>query len=309
MRRSKRLQAAKCTAVKDDGDSSDLWCLCQEPEDSCFMIQCDIQGSNCKIWYHGDCVGVSKSQGKRMEHYGEDFICPPCSNEISKKAGVVDCTAPSPVVSMLSCLLPPSVGMMPLRGLSSVRGFPLLMMRLSTGDVTYSWFLMVVLVGILSMNWQKNFLSYGEAGAFEAIAIKAAMLMCALLLQKPHSRMSGRDLASCLQRCLSLWNQGDIDALLIEGRTIQHRLLSHSGSSQKFDDDHHISRHFVECMLRGNVRSALNSITCEQSGVPLRLDSPVSPDNPSWLVLDELKKKHPVGKLASSAVLLPPPCS
>ena len=62
MHRSKRLQASKCTAVKDDGDSSsELWCLCQEPEDSRFVIQCDIQGSNCKIWYHGDCVGVSKS--------------------------------------------------------------------------------------------------------------------------------------------------------------------------------------------------------------------------------------------------------
>ena len=153
----------------------------------------------------------------------------------------------------------------------------------------------------------KFFLSYGEVGAFEAIAIKAAMLMCALLLQKPHSRTSGRDLASCLQRRLPLWNQSDIDALLNEGHTIQHRLLSHSGSHQKLDDDHHISRHFVECMLHGNVRSALNSITSEQSGVPLQLDSAVSPDNPSWLVLDELKKKHPVGRPASSAVLLPPP--
>ena len=60
-------------------------------------------------------------------------------------------------------------------------------------------------------------------------------------------------------------------------------------------------------MLRGNVRSALNSITSEQSGVPLRLDSPVSSDNPSWSVLDELKKKHPVGRPTSSAALLPPP--
>ena len=74
MHRSKRLQASKYTAVKDDGDSSKLWCLCQEPEDSRFMIQCDVQGSNCKIWYHGDCVGVSKSQGKRMERCGKDLF-------------------------------------------------------------------------------------------------------------------------------------------------------------------------------------------------------------------------------------------
>ena len=62
----------------------------------------------------------------------------------------------------------------------------------------------------------KLFHSYGEADALEAIALKAAMLMCALLLQKPHSRTSNRDLVSCLQRRLSLWIQGDVDALLDE---------------------------------------------------------------------------------------------
>jgi len=31
------------------------------------MIQCDVQGSDCKICYHGDCVCISKSCGKRME--------------------------------------------------------------------------------------------------------------------------------------------------------------------------------------------------------------------------------------------------
>ena len=28
----------------------------------------DVQGRGCKIWYHGDCVHVSKSRGKCMEH-------------------------------------------------------------------------------------------------------------------------------------------------------------------------------------------------------------------------------------------------
>ena len=149
----------------------------------------------------------------------------------------------------------------------------------------------------------KLFLSYGEAGALEGIAIKAAMLMCALILQKPHAQSSSRDLSNCLQRDLSLWIQGDIDALLCEGRTIQHRLLTRSGSRQN-SNDHRFNRHFVECMLHGNVRSALNLLTSEQSGVP---NSPISPDNPSWLVLDELKKKHPVGRPASPGVLLPPP--
>ena len=154
----------------------------------------------------------------------------------------------------------------------------------------------------------KLFHSYGEAGALEAIALKAAMLMCALLLQKPHSRTSNHDLVSCLQRRLSLWIQGDVDALLDEGRTIQQRLVSHSGFQSRLDDDHHISRRFVEHMLHGNVKTALNLLnTSEHSGVPLSLDKPVSPGDPSWLVIDELKKKHPVGRPAPSEVLLPPP--
>ena len=37
-----------------------------------------------------------------MECCGEDFICPPCSNELSENAGGVDCTAPSPVVTLPS---------------------------------------------------------------------------------------------------------------------------------------------------------------------------------------------------------------
>ena len=39
-----------------------------------FMICCDI----CEEWYHGDCVGISVSQGKRMEREGNDYACPVC---------------------------------------------------------------------------------------------------------------------------------------------------------------------------------------------------------------------------------------
>ena len=53
-------------------------------------------------------------------------------------------------------------------------------------------------------------------------------------------------------------------------------------------------------MLHDNVRSALNLLTPhEQQGVPLSLNKPVSPDNPSWM--------NSVGRHASSDVLIPPP--
>ena len=38
------------------------------------MICCD----QCEEWYHGDCVGISVGQGKRMEREGKEYICPVC---------------------------------------------------------------------------------------------------------------------------------------------------------------------------------------------------------------------------------------
>ena len=47
---------------------------------------------------------------------------------------------------------------------------------------------------ILVQESAKHFHSYGESGSFEAIANKAAMLMCVLILQKPHSQTSKHEL-------------------------------------------------------------------------------------------------------------------
>ena len=132
MRHSKRLKA-KRTTEKNDDDSCALWCLCREPEDSCFMIQWDIQGSNCKVWYHGDCVGVSESQGKHMEHYAIDFICPFCSTDISDNA--------RGAASSSMTTLPPYTELRAasffwndsIEGTVFVKKFPLLMMRLFIG--------------------------------------------------------------------------------------------------------------------------------------------------------------------------------
>lgn len=42
------------------------------------MICCD----QCEEWYHGDCVGISVAQGKRMERYGEDYVCVQCKGDV-----------------------------------------------------------------------------------------------------------------------------------------------------------------------------------------------------------------------------------
>lgn len=39
------------------------------------MISCD----SCQEWFHGDCVGISETEGRKMERRGEEYICPPCT--------------------------------------------------------------------------------------------------------------------------------------------------------------------------------------------------------------------------------------
>ena len=39
-----------------------------------FMICCDI----CEDWFHGNCVGITVAQGKRMEREGKEYVCPIC---------------------------------------------------------------------------------------------------------------------------------------------------------------------------------------------------------------------------------------
>ena len=38
------------------------------------MICCD----SCGEWYHGECVGISVAEGKKMEKTGQEYVCTNC---------------------------------------------------------------------------------------------------------------------------------------------------------------------------------------------------------------------------------------
>ena len=76
------------------------------------------------------------------------------------------------------------------------------------------------------------FNAYAEGSALKSVAMKAAMTMPALLLQKPSSRSKAREHATHLERHMKLWLEGKLDDLMHEGRTIQQQLGVSSHSSR-----------------------------------------------------------------------------
>ena len=75
----------------------------------------------------------------------------------------------------------------------------------------------------------------------DLFAVKPAMTFPALLPQKPHSKSKTRDHICCLQSCLILWEEGNIQVLLREGRLIQYHLGSSFG--------HHPDKMMKNCSL------------------------------------------------------------
>ncbi|XP_069050734.1 nucleosome-remodeling factor subunit BPTF isoform X2 [Lepisosteus oculatus] len=59
------------TTSKDSKKDTKLYCVCKTPYDeSKFYIGCDL----CTNWYHGECVGITEKEAKKMD----DYICNEC---------------------------------------------------------------------------------------------------------------------------------------------------------------------------------------------------------------------------------------
>ena len=58
----------------------------------------------------------------------------------------------------------------------------------------------------------------------EIKALKSLMIMPGLLLQKTSLNSNSKENSETLKRILSLWNNGQLDQLVFEGKTIRDRL-------------------------------------------------------------------------------------
>ena len=87
----------------------------------------------------------------------------------------------------------------------------------------------------------------------ESIALKAAMTLPSLMLQKPHVKSKTKEHISFLQRKLSLWEKGDISNLLREERALQKLLASSQSPRPVTTDNSQIVRRFSKMMMEGRI--------------------------------------------------------
>lgn len=145
------------------------------------------------------------------------------------------------------------------------------------------------------------FRSYAETSAIERIALKLAMILPALVLQKPFRTSKTRDHILCMERRLSLWREGKFKALIEEAQAIQDRLPTtrNMGRRERVTTE----RKFADLMMQGRLRGATRLLSDGGNGNVLSLDTMV---DETHTVRDILHEKHPEsGSLSSEAVVNP----
>ena len=151
------------------------------------------------------------------------------------------------------------------------------------------------------------FTAYSQAAALESVALDSVMVVCTLLLQKPHVGSKCRDHVEVLDRRLKLWREGNLDELLREGRTIQHHLThrrTRSELSNGDDNNGYTARTFANLVFQGKIHSALRFLSDNQGGSVLSLDEQASTDN-NVTVREVLRQKHPAPRDEHAEALLP----
>ena len=104
--------------------------------------------------------------------------------------------------------------------------------------------------------------------------MKAAMVLPALLLQRPHPKSGIKVHVQCLEDKLERWKKGDIGSFCHECLSIQNNLRHRHHENR---DEVKKARAFQKLVSQGNVKAAIRLIT-EQGGSGSLSLSSVQPD-------------------------------
>ena len=98
---------------------------------------------------------------------------------------------------------------------------------------------------------------------------------------------------ACLERRLKSWQAGNINDLVLEGRTIQ-QCLPKRGSDHNVNQ--YLAQPFSKLMLEGKTTAALRLLTDQNNGGLLKLNNIIPSSNQESLTVHEiLESKHPQG--------------
>ena len=142
------------------------------------------------------------------------------------------------------------------------------------------------------------FNAYAEASSMEGVAIKAARVFPALVLQKPFKASRSKDHSKCLERRMKEWEAGHFLALFDEAKAIQARLSANTIPQQSKP----IARKFAELMMSGKVKAASRLITEENHSSVLPLNHVVE----GKTVRDILRDKHHAPSRPIDAAMITP---
>ena len=96
------------------------------------------------------------------------------------------------------------------------------------------------------------FQAFADGSSLECVVMTATSILPILLLQKPSKNSKSKDHVKHLKRRLDLWSAGDINALLDEGRYIQHYLCTKKYDRMQSDET--VARKFDFLMKHGRTR-------------------------------------------------------
>ena len=108
------------------------------------------------------------------------------------------------------------------------------------------------------MELARLYQAYTDDSALHSIAFTACCVFQVLLLQKPHAKSKSKEHVASLECHLLLWHNGDIPALLNEGKCIQDHLQSAIQSGTKPRNN---VRVFDRLMSLGKVSAALKILS------------------------------------------------
>ncbi|XP_066520172.1 nucleosome-remodeling factor subunit BPTF-like [Hoplias malabaricus] len=84
-----RSKMMSSTGSRENKKEIKLYCICKTPYDETkFYIGCDL----CTNWYHGECVGITEKQAKKMD----DYVCVECKETQEGNAEELYCICRTP---------------------------------------------------------------------------------------------------------------------------------------------------------------------------------------------------------------------